>query len=80
MDLRIITPTSSVVHSVAWVELATTRGSFVVQEGHAPMLLVLQPDAPVLFLLNNGKVESVVVSKGLAQIERTAVTLVMNAR
>lgn len=78
MDLTIITPISHQTFAIAWLELATTAGNFVIQPGHAPTVLTLTPAEKVTFCLANGKRDSIVVSQGIAHITRTTATLLLN--
>jgi F0F1-type ATP synthase epsilon subunit len=78
MELHIISPEQTITHSVAWVEVETIAGNFVIQPGHAPTILLLSPDKELIFCLINGKQESLLVPRGIMQVSRTAVTLIIN--
>lgn len=78
MELHIISPEQTVIHSVAWVEAETIAGNFVIQPGHAPTILLLAPDKELIFCLINGKQESLFVPRGILDVSRTAVTLIIN--
>lgn len=78
MELTIITPTSAQKISIAWLEINTPVGNFVIQPGHAPMVVTLSPKEKVMYGLENGKRESIMVNLGTAHITRTAVTLLLN--
>lgn len=78
MELHIISPEQTVIHSVAWVEAKTIAGNFVIQPGHAPTILLLSPDKELIFCLINGKQESLLVPRGILDISRTTVTLIIN--
>ncbi len=78
MKLNIITPQTKESHTVAWVEVMTSVGSFVIQKGHAPMVLALAPEQPVIFRLTNGKQEQVVPLRGFIEVNRTEATLLIN--
>lgn len=77
MHLEIISPLNLATHDIAWVELNTNVGNFVIQKGHAPTLLVLKPGDEMIFRLANGKQESVAISQGIAEITRDKVTIVL---
>jgi F0F1-type ATP synthase epsilon subunit len=79
MELSIITPTYKKLYAIAWIELETTAGNFVIQPGHAPTILLLTPNNNALFCLSNGKQESVMIKEGgIAHIERNSATLLLN--
>lgn len=78
MDLRIISPQHTQTFSVAWLEINTPAGNFVIQRGHVPMILILSPDQPITFRLKNGKQDSIMIRQGLVEITRTSATILMN--
>lgn len=77
MKLHIVSALHTRVHDVAWVELNSDAGNFVIQSGHAPMLLVLSPNKEIVFRLKNGKEESLKVPQGIADISRTETTVII---
>ena len=78
MELRVISPQKSQTHLIAWVELETPTGNFVIQQGHAPMIVTLSPHQPITFRLKNGKQETITPRTGIAQITRKDVTLLIS--
>ena len=44
MQLRIISPSGEKKFKIAWVEVDTPVGNFVIHSGHAPTVLTLLPD------------------------------------
>jgi F0F1-type ATP synthase epsilon subunit len=78
MELRIISPEQTVVHAVTWVEVETIAGNFVIQPGHAPTILLLAPHKELNFGLINGKQESLLVPRGIIEVSRTTITLIIN--
>lgn len=80
MIFTIITPSLSYEHSVEWVELNTPTGNYVILEGHAPMVLVLQPESNYSYLINAER-DAITrpLSKGIAHITRTQVTLILES-
>jgi F0F1-type ATP synthase epsilon subunit len=78
MELTIITPLQKNLYTIAWIELNTEQGNFVIQLGHVPMIITLSPHEKVTFCLNNGKRESLMVRQGIAHITRTTTTLILN--
>lgn len=79
MELVIISPAHKQVLRIAWLELQTTVGNFVIQPGHATTVLLLAPASIATMCLHNGKQETVSIPTGLAQIARDSVTLMLSA-
>ncbi len=64
--------------TAAWVEVDTSAGNFVIQRGHAPMILSLEKK-PVTILLANGKQETIQArSGGIMQVDREAIKLLLD--
>ena len=78
MELKIISPFRQKVYNIAWLELNTPVGNFVIQPGHAPMVLSLAPHKPITFCLTNGKQESLIIKEGFVEITRTSASIVIN--
>jgi F0F1-type ATP synthase epsilon subunit len=79
MQLYIISPEKKSLYNVAWVEAFTDEGSFVIQLGHAPMILILKPNEQVRFRLASGQNDAVEVPRGIMEISRTQVTVLVSA-
>jgi F0F1-type ATP synthase epsilon subunit len=77
MNLEVITPLRTMSYEIAWLELNTDVGNFVIQKGHAPTLLILKQNDEIIFRLKNGKQESIFVPKGIAEIIRETVSVVI---
>ncbi|OGB83656.1 hypothetical protein A3F66_04100 [candidate division TM6 bacterium RIFCSPHIGHO2_12_FULL_32_22] len=75
MILNLITPFQKITKTVAWLEVDTTVGNFVIEPEHAPMILTLEKDSNVVFCLASGKREKVLVKSGIAHIKRDSVTI-----
>ena len=80
MELKIISPESTQTYTIIWLELNTSTGNFVIQHGHAPMIVSLAPNKEVIFCLANGKQESLVPTGGIAEITRKSATLLLNQK
>ena len=78
MKLSLITPFSKRVLEIAWLELNTPVGNFVILHGHAPTILTLSPQKKVTFCLSSGKQESFIVHRGIAEINRETATIIMD--
>jgi F0F1-type ATP synthase epsilon subunit len=78
MKLSLITPLSAKTLQVAWLELNTPAGNFVILPGHAPMLVTLSPHKKITYGLSSGKQESHLVHRGIAEIDRHVATIIMD--
>ncbi len=77
MKLTILRPYEKEVHSVAWLEVNTNIGNFVLQKGHAPMMLMLAKDKPLSYCLDNGQQISTPISGGILKIDREQATILL---
>jgi len=77
VNFHLITPTYEKKASVSWVELNSSAGNFVVQLGHKPMFLILDPEKELIFCLTTGKKETVVVGEGIAHITRDSAKVII---
>lgn len=78
MKLHIISPLRTKNIAISWLELNTPEGNFVIQIGHAPMVLALSSPSTVTFCLTSGKQEVMPIAGGIAHIARTGATLIIN--
>lgn len=78
MKLSLITPLSAKTIPVAWIELNTPAGNFVILPGHAPMIVTLSPNKQLTYGLSSGKQESCLVHRGIAEINRHATTIILD--
>ena len=78
MKLHVISPMRTMQYNVAWLEINTNVGNFIIQKGHAPTLLVLAPNQEIIFRLKNGKQESITIPNGIVEITREQATVVIN--
>lgn len=78
MNFTVIGPTTKKLYSVNWIEVETSLGNFVIQHGHAPMMLVLLPNRDVTIFLTSGKVETFHIYGGLLEIDRERALLIIN--
>jgi len=78
MNLHIIRPLSKEELQIAWVEIETPVGNFVIQPKHAPMVLTLTPGEDITFCLSNGKQKSIPVKQGIVEITRNGATILLS--
>lgn len=75
MKLTIVSPFAKKSFDIAWIEVNTPVGNFVVQPGHAPMVITLSPHKEVTICLQSGKQQTFLIKQGIVDITRTTVTL-----
>ncbi len=78
MELRIVSPHKQQRFDVAWIEIDTTVGNFVLQPGHVPTVFSLLPNSKVTFRLTTGKQEAVTVKRAVLQVTRTKAVILVN--
>ena len=78
MQLIIVTPEKKETVEVTWLELNTPTGNYIIQNGHAPMALALSPKQPFIYAHKNGKEEIVMVERGIAEITRSQVIILLS--
>ncbi len=78
MKLIINTPDYRSTFSIAWLEINTPTGNYVVQRGHVPTIMNLTTKQPLTFRLKSGKRESIMVHQGIISIDREQAIIVMN--
>ncbi|KKP36054.1 MAG: hypothetical protein UR26_C0001G0098 [candidate division TM6 bacterium GW2011_GWF2_32_72] len=78
MILFVLSPNSKETYEVSWVEVDTIVGNFVIQLGHAPMIISLSPHSKLNFCLKSGKVDFISVSSGVIEVSRSFVKLFLN--
>lgn len=78
MMLSIVTPLRTMNYEVAWLEVNTNVGNFVIQKGHVPTILTLEPRQEITFRLKNGKEESLMAQSGIVEVTREQSTVILN--
>lgn len=78
MQLFINKPMQKISMQIAWLDIETPVGNFVIQPEHAPMIVALLPDSSITYCLGSGKHESINIKRGLAHITRDSVTLLIS--
>lgn len=76
MDLTIICPSSQKRYLISWIEINTPKGNFVIQPGHAPMIMSLLKKRALTFALQNGTRESIIIQDGMISIDRLRATVI----
>lgn len=76
MKVIVNTPTHEQSYEVAWLEINTPSGNYVIQIGHAPTILTLSPNELCTFRLKTGKQESLAIQRGFVSIDRESARIV----
>lgn len=79
MKLTISMPHYTAQYAVTWLEINTPTGNYIIERGHAPMIISLSPQQPIIFRLKNGKQETFIVHQGIVKIDRESAKVVMTA-
>ena len=78
MKFSLIGPDLKKTYDILWLEVETSLGNFVIQSGHAPLILIVKPQHEIIFCLENETVEKQIVPGGILEITRTHATLLLN--
>lgn len=78
MNLTILSPEEKKSMAIAWIEINTSAGNFVIQPNHAPTIFLISPHQPITICLANGKKETFTKSGGTLEVQRDAVTLLID--
>lgn len=77
MKLIIVDVEKTIEHDVSWVELNTPVGNMVIQEGHVPIIIELQPEEELLFETLEGKKDSLIITQAVAHVTRSEVKILL---
>lgn len=77
MQLTIISPSQKKHYDIAWIELNTDKGNYVIQPGHAPTFFSLKAHAPFTYCLKNGEQVTVMVKRAMVEVTRNQITFLL---
>lgn len=77
MKLQIITTQKISEHEIDWIELNTPAGNMVIEQGHAPMIIELSSGFELMYQLQNGATESMMVVQGVVHVTRQDVKILL---
>jgi F0F1-type ATP synthase epsilon subunit len=77
MKLDIVGPLQRETFSIAWLEVNSPAGNFVIQPGHAPMIITLNPNQDITFCLTNGKIQTHFITSGILEVNRKIATIIL---
>ena len=75
--LNIVTPTSTRMAIVSFIELQTDYGLLVIQKGHRPTIVTLKQPGEIKFQTEAGIQEIIGVSGGIVEVTRSSVMIVV---
>lgn len=77
MQLSVVSSTSFHKYDIQWLDVSTDGGNFVIQDGHAPTMLLIKNGSRVLYRRMDGSMGEIVVMGGVVEITRTSATLLI---
>lgn len=78
MKLSIIDTEKMMQYQVNWVELNTVEGNMVIQEQHVPMIIELANHKELLFELESGTTQSLMMKDAIAHVTRLEVKILVS--
>lgn len=79
MILTIVSLKGKTEQHVAWIEINTPDGNFVIQPRHTPTIFILEPHKEFVYCLATGKLETITLEESaLLSITRTSALLLLN--
>jgi F0F1-type ATP synthase epsilon subunit len=78
MNLTLLSPRSSRIVHVSWIEIEALSGNLVIQPGHAPEYIVLKPNSAVAWALESGAIERITIVQGFADVKRDSVVIILD--
>lgn len=79
MNLTLVSPDAYQEVIVAWIEINTPKGSYIIQPGHIPMIMPLLSHMPLTFQNKLGKKENIMIREGVVHIQRDHVIVVFRS-
>ena len=78
MNLTLLSPQEKKTLAIAWIEVNTAAGNYVIQPSHVPTVFLVSPHQPITICLANGKQETFTTPGGTLEIRRDSATRVMD--
>ncbi len=79
MKLTIVSLKGKSEHHVAWIEVNTPDGNFVIQPQHAPTTFILSEQKDFTYCLTTGKLETFTIERSaLLSVERHSALLLID--
>ena len=76
INLEIVTPASSYVEKIIWIECDTSFGNLVIKENHTPVIFSVMDGQSIIYGLPNGKIENLSVKNCLINFKNNHMTII----
>lgn len=77
MKLNILSPTQSKSFDVKWIEVQTDKGNFIIQQGHAPIIVTITQNKELVLGLADGSTTVMNIMGGILEVKRDAILLLL---
>lgn len=77
MKLTILSPTQTKNFEVSWIEVQTEKGNFIVQNGHAPTIVLIPDNKELTIGLTDGSTTILNSIGGILEIKRNSILLLL---
>ncbi len=80
MELYLISRRYQKKYNITWIQITTNSGSLVIQNNHAPLIASIAEKTECSFLVDNHTPETLLIQKGIIEVTRTCVRLLINEK
>lgn len=77
MNLKILSVEQARTVNVAWIEINTPVGNFIIQDGYTPTIFMLAQGKPLILCLADNSQETIDIKNGILEIDRIQATLLL---
>ncbi len=77
--LEIVRPKKTEQHTVKWVHIEGSAGSFIVGPDHHPLISTLKPKGTVTYALSNGSEHTLDVFGGILKVTEEKAVIVLDS-
>ena len=77
MKLTLISPTSTIVMDINWLQVQTLQGNFTVKSGHAPTIVILAVNKEISIGLKDNSTTLMTIAGGILEINRNSATILL---
>lgn len=79
MNLIFSRPRETQTITIEWLEVETSKGNMVIQEGHTQSYVIVKPYSTLTWLLSTGATEKMHIGKAFLKIDRTTCLLIIDS-
>jgi len=80
MELCLVSSRYHKKYTVSWIKIETGEGSLVIQENYQPLIASLVSGSECSFLIDNGSLETVLIKKGIIEVLKESVMILIHER